>query len=226
MAIGEETYGGYICVAVSLNALDDKQLIEAIESKAREMRDKVNKKAPDGKIRSKELIYWNNLGGELAQRAVESYLYSLIKEHNVKARIISQVPQIYDYQTHRDIIIEVNGIMKTLEVRSSFNYKTSFERVLSGAFSLIGPYRTSYKGKEPDKDFYITVVHRCENWEIENKLKNNVKAYIAGGASKEIFEEYGTKEMLKQEGAEYLIIRPINSVVGVPTLFKEILEIK
>jgi hypothetical protein len=136
-----------------------------------------------------------------------------------------------NHKTHRDIKIEVKGVEKTIEVRSSFQIspRLTIKGILTWAFRLLGRYTTKYKPKEEEKDFYITVLHRYRNEEIMNKIKNKIEAYIIGGASKEIFNKIGEDDNsgLKQGEACYRVIRPIISApkdsIGI---FKEILELE
>jgi len=226
MEIREENYNGYTYVVIKLKNSEDKEILEQIKKKAKETADKVNAKSPSGFRRSLELRYWNNLGGILAEEVVKIYLNNIIEANKINAEVLEE--EFTTYEDHRDIKIKVAEEIKTLEVRSSFNYLASLQNVLSGKFSLIGQYTTSYKNLEPDKDFYITIIHRYRNEEIENKLNNEVEVFIVGGASKERFRQIGKQDdkKLKQGSAKYLIISPITQSNNVPDLFKEIFGIK
>lgn len=224
MIIEEKNLDGYNYVSVKFNVNEDKEILSRIKEKAKEDAIKVNKKSQAGKIREEDLIGYNNLGGVLAEEVVKVYLNYKAKENNLNVNIFS--PQFTGYFEHRDIKVDINGKIKTIEVRSSFQYKTTLQRVFTGAFSLIGGYITSYKREEPEKDFYIQVIHTYENPEILNKIDNEIEALIIGGGAKALFEEMGEKRFLKQERAEYLVINPINKTKGVNYLAKEILEIK
>jgi hypothetical protein len=183
----------------------------------------MNKKSPNGQIRSEEKILQNSMGGVLAEESVKIYLKEKAKEYDKNVEIYS-LP-FNGHLEHRDIYVKINGKIKTIEVRSSFQYKTTLQRVFSGAFSLIGNYVTSYKFTEPQKDFYIQVIHRYENSEIIKKFSDKLDVLIVGGGSNELFKKIGKNEFLKQEGATYLLINPINSTNGIVSLVKEILEI-
>ena len=129
------------------------------------------------------------------------------------------------HDTHFDNKLKKGNNIITLEVRSSFNYITSIERVLTGAFSIIGTYTTSYKHKETEKDFFITIIHRYKNDQIINLIYNKIELYIIGGVSKHILLKYGKNDegKLKQKNASYKIISPITSVPDVENLINEIL---
>ncbi len=226
MKIEEEKEGEYGFIVVKMKNREDKELIEKMKEKAKNVSDKVNAKSPSSFIRSPELIYWNNLGGVLAEEVVKSYLAYLIRESNVDAEIFEE--EFTTYEDHRDIKIRVGDMIRTIEVRSSFNYLASLNGVLSGKFSLIGQYTTNYKKIEPEKDFYITVLHRYKNESILGKIESEVEAVIIGGASKEEFKKIGKVDnrKLKQENASYLIISPIKLAKNVADVFKDIITIK
>jgi len=223
MIISKKYIDNYDYILITLSAKYDKEIIDRIKEKAETDAKNVNKKSPNGQIRSEELIKYNNLGGAIAEEIVKIYLIEEAQKSNIKVNIFS--PPFTGHLEHRDIKIEINGKIKTLEVRSSFQYKTTLQRVFTGAFSLIGPYITSFKSKEPEKDFYLQVIHRYENPEITKKIDSEVEVFIIGGGSTELFQLLGEKRYLKQEGAEYLVINPVNKTKGVWALTKEILEI-
>lgn len=224
MNIREELSGNYKYIVVEFSNRIDSDLLKAIKERAEEDSKNVNPMSPSGEIRPEDLIYFNNIGGIIAEESVKSYLMLLIKSNNLNAEILPS--PFINCQDHRDIKIRVNDKVKTIEVRSSFQYKTTLQRVFSGAFSLIGKYTTSHKGQEPDKDFYVTVIHRYENKQMMLMLQSKIEVLIVGGAHSDIFNKIGEKKFLKQENAEYLIINPINRVEDVPKLFNNILEIK
>lgn len=223
MEIEERQDGNYCYVVINLGKERDFELINKIKTKAEEDSKKVNPSYLDGSICNKDLKYFNNLGGVLAEESVKQYILYLFDNLGVKGEILEE--PFVNHKDHRDIKLKINGKIITLEIRSSFNYLTFLKNVLEGKFSLLASYTTSYKGEEPKKDFYITVIHRYKNDEIINKLEDNVEVFIIGGASEKTFQEKGelNKSKLKQKGAEYFIISPIKSVPDVPALFKEIL---
>jgi len=191
------------------------------------MQKKQNKNDPSGEIRGEDKIIFNNVAGVLAEEVVKEYLKKLIIDFKINAKIVPT--PFTDHKTHRDIKIEVNGKTKTIEVRSSFQIspRLTISGVLTWAFRLLGRYTTKYKKGEPEKDFYITIIHRYRNEEILRNIKNKAEVYIIGGASKEVFEAMGFDDDsgLKQGKACYRVIKPIISVKkGVTEVFKEILE--
>lgn len=185
----------------------------------------MRKEDPSGEIRPDDLILWRNIGGVLAERVIKIYLQRIIDENKIDAQILPS--PFTTHAEHRDIKIKVNGREKTIEVRSSFQYLTSIQRVFTGAFCLIGKYTTSFKFQEPDKDFYMTIIHRYPPEEILSKFDNSVEAFILGGGSKKTFAIYGSIDpKMKQRNANYITIRPIiKAPDDTLKVFNEILEI-
>jgi len=185
MIIEEKEINNYTYVSVKFNAKEDKKILDKIKQKAKEDALKVNKKSPDGIIRENDLIGYNNLGGVLAEKIVKLYLNQKAEQNNIKVNIFS--PPFTGHFEHRDIKINLNGKEKTIEIRSSFQYKQpDLNKVISSSLSLIGPYTTSYKGEEPEKDFFIQVFHRYFNPEIIEKIENEIEAIIIGGVQKNL----------------------------------------
>tara|TARA_Y100000310_G_C20587342_1_gene766157 strand:+ start:579 stop:1292 length:714 start_codon:yes stop_codon:yes gene_type:complete len=225
----EETHGKYRYIVVEMNSSLDKDFLDEIEVKGKENSKKQIEFMPSGEVRDKERIIDNNIAGVLAENVVKKYLQENIDKFKIDSEIIPS--PFVDHETHIDIKIRVKEKIKTIEVRSSFQIspKLTMEGILTRAFKLIGRYTTNYKKKEDEKDFYITVIHRYKNEEIRDLIKNNIKAYIIGGGSKESFNKYGVYDNkgLKQGEACYRVIKPIISAPkDTVSLFKDILEIK
>ena len=156
-----------------------------------------------------------------------------------------------DYSKNQiDLIVTSMGpirISRTIEVRSSYSYKAaSIERVVTGAFSLLGPYITSSKPEETAKDFHVTVVHRIDPRWLETVTKKNpfdigsqesaapiykhiceqgMTSYFVGGQTGKAFLE--SKESrtddLYQLGARYRIIKPICDGLDAPHISEQII---
>lgn len=216
------TEGDYRWIKAELSETDNN-LLEEIKKKAIETSKQVNPKNLGREIRDEKELFLHNLAGIFAEEVIKGYLTQIKESNNVK--VIKR--DFEGYGTHVDVDVEVNGVLKTIEVRSSFQYKTSISRVLNGAFAIIGPYTHSSKKQEKIKDFYITVIHRCEPLLFaENLDKFNSVTNIIGGVSKENLIKLGKKDdgNFKQKGVEYLEVRPIVSAPDVVDLFKEILK--
>jgi len=229
MRIKEEKYQNYKYIIIELNKSEDKDLLERIKQKAKEDSEKQNKKNPKGEIRTEEWIYYSNLAGVLAEESTKLYISHIINKNNLNAEVYS--PEFTTHYLHRDIIVKINNRKKTIEVRSSFQTSShlGISGILTKYFRLLSNYTTSYKKDEPNKDFYITVLHRYNNEEIISKIEDSVEVFIIGGASKEVFDKYGIddSEGLKQGDACYKIIKPIISCPNdTIEVIEEILEIR
>lgn len=219
--------GNYHWVNVSLTPLEDASLIARIKKKALAVSGKVNPKNLGREIRADRDKYIHCLSGIFAEEVVKGYLHKLGVENNLNLEIVEE--EFNSYETHIDVKIKLNEVIKTIEVRSSFQYLTSLSNALNGKFALIGIYTHKSKIKEDMKDFHVTVFHRCKPEEFENYLeKFNPETLIIGGISKEDLIKYGKKDegKFKQQGTEYLEIRPIKSAPkDTVDLFRNILDI-
>ncbi|VVB82433.1 Uncharacterised protein [uncultured archaeon] len=220
--------GSYRWIKVILNSSDDASLIARIKEKALEVSKKVNPKNLGREVRTPEEIYNHCLPGIFAEEVVKGYLRRLGEENDIDLEVIEE--EFSSYKTHVDVKIKLNGNIKTIEVRSSFQYLTALINALNGKFGLIGTYIHASKKHEEIKDFHITVLHRCNPIEFEDIIdKFNPETLIIGGVSRDDLKIYGEldKGKMKQEGVEYLQVRPIISAPkDTIDLFKKILEIE
>ena len=219
MNLDVSNQNGFKFVAIKLNSSTDEELIRSIKSEAKELSKKVNTYDPSHNARTDEEKYRSSLGGVLAEYAVKKY----INDECVKRGLVFELSSKYIGTDQIDLILEVNGKKKNIEVRSSFFYKTTFDRLFSGAASIIGWYKTKVKHDEIKKDFYLFVIHFCAPEEIDKLLEKEVTFYIMGGASKELLEKIGTYSFLKQEGAEYCIINPVTNGEDAEKILNDIL---
>lgn len=231
MLIETEKIENYEYVNVKFIYSEDKEIIDELIKKAKELSDKVSPYDPGKNFRTANTRLKKNIGGLLAEKAFECYLNYLIKNNNLNAKIIN----ITDLQeitvgnqswNQIDLSIDVNGTVKTIEIRSSFSYKTKFERLFKGAFSLIGWYTHSYKPIEEKKDYYILGIHYYHPDKINDLCKNEVIVHIAGAASKNTLEDKGYNDNLRQAGANFRIIKPLINVPDPVTTIRRLLEIK
>jgi len=171
----------------------------------------------------------------LAEEAFKTYVERLIETKKLNAKIIKvglKEEEIEEVGTQIDFLLEVNGKKKSIEVRSSFSYKTNFPRLFGiplihgkGAFSIIGWYETQHKPLEEKKDYYVFAVHFYHPTEIREKCRNEVTVYIAGAASKMTLEKEGYDDSLKQRGAKFRVINPLIKVPNPICVINEMLEI-
>jgi len=182
---------------------------------AEEISKKVNPSAPNGEKRTDEVLLIKNVGGLLSERFVSDILksYSSKMENTQIVGSNWQALQSALYQIDHAIATK-NGT-KTIETRSSFSYRTVCpDRVITGAFSIIGPYVTQNKAKELHKDFYAFVFFCIDPANLLKDLeKDGVNVYFAGGADIGLLLSHNQKDSLKQSGAEYYIIKPITNAL-------------
>jgi hypothetical protein len=192
--------------------LDVIQAAEAISKK-------VNPSAPNGEKRTDEVLLIKNVGGLLSERFVSD----ILKSYSSKMENIEIIGSNWKalqsslYQVDHAIAIK-NGdksIKKSIETRSSFSYRTVCpERVITAAFSIIGPYITQNKGQEIHKDFYAFVFFCIDPENLLKDLeKGSVSVYFAGGADIVLLLSFNQESNLDQSGAKYRIIKPITKAL-------------
>lgn len=125
--------------------LDDATLKTKIKKKALEVSKKVNQKNLGRETRTPQEVYIHCLSGIFAEEVVKSYLRKLREQDHLDLEIIEE--EFNSYETHVDIKIKLNGKIKTIEVRSSFQYLTSLSNALNGKFGLLGTYIHSSSDK-------------------------------------------------------------------------------
>lgn len=165
--------------------------------------------SPGARKRSDDERFDKCLGGAIAERVVIDYITKKFDEHGIKVEIKTNL-MIDEEGQDIDIMINYNRKSLSLEIRSSFSYKTTLERIFTGAFSILGWYTTRSKPKETPKDVYICVVYHFWPGHIRERADdNNLHVFIAGGATKELMKLKGKDKNLKMRGATYRIINPI-----------------
>jgi hypothetical protein len=178
--------------------------------------------SPGARKRSDEERFDKCLGGAIAERIVIYYITKNLCEHGIKAEIQTNL-MVDEEGQDIDITLNYNEKSVSLEVRSSFSYKTTLQRIFTGAFSILGWYTTSLKPKETHKDVYITVVYHFWPGHIRERAdNNNLRVFIAGGATKELMASKGKDKHLKMKGATYRVINPILEGMTTDQLCEEI----
>jgi hypothetical protein len=237
MEIDVKTLNNYKYVEINFNYENDKDLVESLITKATSMTNKVNPHGPDGNLRPQDVRFNKVLGGLLAEMALIKFLELQASKNNVNFKIIdSTFNQEEDLSklgfNQIDLKISANGLEKDLEIRSSYSYKTTFERLLGfplvngkGAFSIIGWYKSQNKPLEVKKDYYVFAIHRYLPSETQTRIFDKVTVYIAGAASKYTLEKRGENKPLLQNGAEFRVINPLTCVPDPIAVVDEILDI-
>lgn len=228
---------GYRIISANYNYKSDKDLIDAIILKARDLSIKVNPHSSGGQFRNEEIRTNKLLGGLLVEHAFLNLFDRLAVKHKVPFEIIdSSFTQDGDLESmgfnQIDIDLLLNQSKLEIEVRSSFSYKTTFNRLLGfplkngkGAFSLIGWYSSKNKKKEIIKDLYVFGILYHKPSQMLEKAKTNCKINIVAIASKETLSDKGYDDNLKQPGAIFKVINPINSIDDVVSVLKILLNV-
>lgn len=204
----------------------------------------VNKHAPDGHIRTDKEKLVKCFGGLVAEYFVLNQLNKVFKESGY----INLIAEKTEFNPKKDIDqidiivrnIENNKNVK-IEVRSSYILKSNDLEVYNNDASLVGYYVTKNKSIEKKKNYYITVIFRkiwvkinkdMSNFNFNEKIveyikyridhKYNIYLHIAGAASLKKLEHDGIESNLKNNGANYKIIKPI---ICANSIFDEIEEI-
>ena len=163
--------------------------------------------APSGTTRSKNTLRKTRYLGVLAETLLIDHLQGELG-HGVN---VSQQAFV-DHVQHVDIQIHVGGHVTNLEVRSSFPF-SRLQAVVCQHFNVIGPYSTSYKPGEIVKDFYLLGLI---NQAVGSFTPNRKHVfYFAGGAPYQLLKEKGERDNLKQQGADYWVLRLVEAMDAV-----------
>ena len=227
---------GYNYIKLTYSYASDSELIDRLTQKAAGLAGIVNPHSPDGKLRPQDVRFNKLLGGLLAESALLDYLKKRAGEKGVQLEVLdSSFMQEVELEklgfNQIDLKVKVDGVVKDIEIRSSFSYKTTLNRLFGvplqngrGAFSIIGWYTSGNKPREVKKDYYIFAIHYYLPSEAQVRIQDSVEVYLAGAASRETLEQRGENSSLKQLGALFRVINPLNSVDDPITVIDEILS--
>jgi len=202
----------------------------------------INVHNPGGIHRSPEVIKNRIIAGKLADSAVLAMIKQciihwgladsfVVREYDQNRTDGFKNPDPYDLE-----LVDLKcGMMKTIEVRSSFCYKLSPVQKIIEKLSVYGWYTSANKPVEHPRDWYFQVIYYLRPRDIASEQGLNIKvfedqldagcvtAYVVGGASRLLLEDKGL-DRKDQDGASYRAIFPVyqasdcikilNSVVG------------
>ncbi len=226
---------GYRYIKVTYDYATDKEQIDELVEKAVNLSGVVNPHSPDGKLRTQDVRFSKMLGGLIAEAAFLDYFNGSARAKGTAYDILqSTMTQDADLAklgfNQIDIKLGIDGTEKDVEIRSSFSYKTSLNRLFGvplvngkGAFSLIGWYTSANKPREIKKDYYIFAIHFYEPSQITSLIYERIDVYLAAGSSRLTLEERGINTSLGQGGANFRVINPLNSVPDIVSVVDEIL---
>ncbi len=188
------------------------ELYKISYKKALEQAPLMNKHAPDGRIRSDEEIFAKCFAGCIAENGV-IYRINDFADFRKKNKINAHATT-FDKSRDEDqvdVVVESDKAKVTIEVRSSYGNVQNNSKRYKEWFSIVGNYVTANKGRELQKDYYITVIFNCSYEEMCRKIqqKENISFQLAAGCDKEYLQKYGVTDNLKNNGALYKVIRPL-----------------
>ena len=170
----------------------------------------VNPYDPGSTIRNPEKIERRCICGVLAELAVKELLKQHISNHNIDAKVFQSITTTNgsDAGDQIDIPIEVHGVQKNIEVRSSFPY-SPLNTVITRLFDIIGWYKSEHKSMEHKKDYYLRVLYNFREEDTMQHINLEIDLHFVGGATRKMLEESGEWNDFKQWGASYRSIKPI-----------------
>ncbi len=204
------------CIQISIDT--KSEWMKDVLAKAKKIEGKLNAgKANDSASeRDAETVASDNNSGLIAENACYVFLqYIFGKEAVSKPSSESSKNQID---------IELSGIKKTIEVRSScirngvefaVFAKDPNDNEHTQYFDVIGPYNNEYKPEEVLKDYYMRVIYHCNIKDFDALLqRDTLELYLTGGATKEMLEDstlYEVKHLYPKDGeveveSEYRVI--------------------
>lgn len=200
------------------------ELYKISYKKALEQAPLMNKHAPDGRIRSDEEIFAKCFAGCIAENGV-IYRINDFADFRKKNKINAHATT-FDKSRDEDqvdVVVESDKAKVTIEVRSSYGNVQNNSKRYKEWFSIVGNYVTANKGRELQKDYYITVIFNCSYEEMCRKIqqKENISFQLAAGCDKEYLQKYGVTDNLKNNGALYKVIRPLIKGKTVNTVMEE-----
>ena len=187
-------------VGFEINPVEDSEIINKALEEAR--KHGADRRDTAGRMRTDEQLLNKRYLGALTENLLVQHLQSELG-YSVS---VDKKP-FETYKEHVDIEISWSGGLITLEVRSSFFYASYLRNVIGKHFKTLGPYSTARKPGETVKDFYLQGVLR-QSFNI-NQIHT---LYFTGGAPGHWFLEKGVVDTLKQDGAEYLVIRMLDGM--------------
>lgn len=197
-------------VYITVNFQKNDHLLQQAISEGKELSKNVNPHDPNNRIRTVEEIERRCICGVLAELTIKNLLKDKILKSKSNAKILPSyiITQGSKYGNQIDIPIEINGIPKEIEVRSSFPF-SSLSRVITNLFDIIGWYSSSNKLGESPKDYYLRVLYNFNENEAMKYINSEIDLHFVGGATRKMLENLGHWDDFDQHGAKYRSIKPI-----------------
>jgi len=205
-----------ICYVLSKGEVNNSSLL----TRAKQLSKSVGAADPSGRPRTDYEKLCRALAGviseDICSTAIGKYADAMKLDVSIHRKpFLSPQDQI-------DLTVSGENWSSDIEVRSSGHFKQKLTEIYNQDFSVIGWYVTYAKEAERKKDFYVTVLFPF----LIDKIfdQEQVRACIAGGATRQMLEEVGTTRHLKQEGATYRTIYPIAKAFDGPEIISKIVS--
>ncbi|MEG8026203.1 hypothetical protein QP162_20855, partial [Sphingomonas aurantiaca] len=208
-------------------AIFDREDLDRARQIALQKVDSVNINSPGGSPRTREVRLRRLVAGKLADHAVKEVLERYFRRfaRNWSVEEFDEVRQDnFLYPDPWDLrCFDQEEHVRLVEVRSSFVHwlkEIDTLRKLPKQ-SLLGPYATSSKIAEAQKDLFWQVAffnipddERSGSGNASffgDHRDGTIQAVVMGGGERDLFERTGTVQREIAEGAAYLTIRPMSA---------------
>jgi hypothetical protein len=156
---------------------------------------------PGGQVRDKKTLEKTRYMGIISE-----ILFTNFFKKKLGPNVQVEMKKYQNYEEHTDITLKKNLTILTIEVRGPFTF-SGLEKVIYSLFDVIGPYTTSCKPAEKEKDFYLRTLINTGVSNFNPQQDHTV--YFAGEAELELFKKEGAETNFKQKGTSCLTIKPI-----------------
>ena len=197
---------GFTCLEVHIK--NNSEYFKRIEAYARRLSDAVNPgQANTSKKRDNEIIYINNLSGQIAETTCERILKYYLGDKNVYRPESDTSKNQIDIKLINNKSIEVrsscirNGIEFALFQKDKNNSEQQY-------VDVIGPYRNEYKNNEQYKDYYMRALFICDTKDFLQFIsQDTISFYITGGATGDMMKDpkYYQSKHLSPKGGQVVI---------------------
>jgi len=203
-----------ICFTLSRDYIEKNRFLDEAET----LSSSVGAADPSGRPRTREQKLCRALAGVVSEHICSTAIRDYARHHQLDLSVYKKTHVSASDQI--DLTVSRADVSFDVEVRSSGHFKKNLQEIYNKDFSILGWYVTFAKMAEKKKDFYITVLFPFLIDEIFEQIE--IKASIAGGATKKMLDEIGVNRHLKQEGATYRVITPIAKASDGPEILSKI----
>ena len=195
---------------LTVNFQSNDALLQQAITEGKDLAGKVNPHDTGERIRTTAQIERRCICGMLAELTLRMLLEQQISNREINAKLLPShtITEGSKFGNQIDIPIEINGIHKEIEVRSSFPFRP-VNIAITQLFDIIGWYQSSNKPNEYAKDYYLRVLYNFKEEKAMSYINSEIDLHFVGGATKEMLRELGHWDDFDQIGANYRSIKPI-----------------